>query len=315
MPAKKVATKEPSQSVQLEKFITGELQILSPLEALSVELKEKAEAVTIDNGYTYSNAKAVRRELVTHRNTVKDMRLTFTRKLDNLKDQFIKKQDLVLKPSIAGEALIREKISVYEADVQRRKDAEIARMNAILDKFVFEKPLRASATLEEIARLRGWVKMELGLLDNKDRNKVAIKDKVAEIRVYLRELEEFVVERDRQAAEAEAQRVERERLKAEREALEAEKAKAIADSKVELPTEVPHPNLSRTTYPELAKDMKIDEEINTREDPESTEHVNNAQDEIDKLATYLMKEWPEEIINGSAVDVVINIMNKFKEKK
>jgi len=127
--------KEKSQAVQLEKFITGELQTLSPLEELSIELKEKAEAVKISNGYTYTNAKAIRRELVTHRTTVKDMRLTFTRKLDNLKDQFIKKQDLVLQPSIAGEALIKEKILIYEADVQRRKDVELARIAAILARF------------------------------------------------------------------------------------------------------------------------------------------------------------------------------------
>ena len=133
--------KEKSQAVQLEKFITGELQTLSPLEELSIELKEKAEAVKISNGYTYTNAKAIRRELVTHRTTVKDMRLTFTRKLDNLKDQFIKKQDLVLQPSIAGEALIKEKILIYEADVQRRKDVELARIAAILARFEFEKPL------------------------------------------------------------------------------------------------------------------------------------------------------------------------------
>jgi len=317
--------KEKSQAVQLEKFITGELQTLSPLEELSIELKEKAEAVKISNGYTYTNAKAIRRELVTHRTTVKDMRLTFTRKLDNLKDQFIKKQDLVLQPSIAGEALIKEKILIYEADVQRRKDVELARIAAILARFEFEKPLRASVTLEEIHRLRAWVKMELGLLDSKDRNKVAIKDKVAEIRVYLRELGEFVIERDRQAKEAEALHAERARLDAERAELAAEKAKAVDKEEVSKGIVVTDTVFSPKDIQEVAENAmtakkpvsELNDERGYKDIPRAEEDTlkSSLASEIDRLADYLLAEWPLEITDGSAVDVAIKIMNKFKETK
>ena len=55
-------------------------------------------------------------------------------------------------------------------------------------------------------------------------------------------------------------------------------------------------------------------ETDTKEDVGATFPVS-AMDELEKLAAYLLTNWPEEITNGSAVDVAINIMDKLKGEK
>ena len=102
--------------------IKNELKELSPLEQKSLELKERALKVEITDKGSYLDAKKLRRELISHRTSVKDLRLTFTRKLDNLKDQFIKKQDEVLEPSIWGEAVVKERIAEYEEAERLRQN-------------------------------------------------------------------------------------------------------------------------------------------------------------------------------------------------
>jgi len=167
--------------------------------------------------------------------------------------------------------------------------------------------------------------MELGLLDSKDRNKVAIKDKVAEIRVYLRELGEFVIERDRQAKEAEALHAERARLDAERAELAAEKAKAVDKEEVSKGIVVTDTVFSPKDIQEVAENAmtakkpvsELNDERGYKDIPRAEEDTlkSSLASEIDRLADYLLAEWPLEITDGSAVDVAIKIMNKFKETK
>lgn len=213
---------------KLNKFIEGELVQLSPLEKRSIELKAEAEAVEISDKSDLIDAKKVKKALVSHRTSVKDMRLTFTRKLDNMKDQFIKKQDQVLEASIAGEAIVKDKIDVYEKEQRLLKEAEENRIQSIIDKFVMPQLDRKIATKEEVARARAAIKMELGLLDIKDRNKVIIKKQVAAIRESLDELEQFITDRDEQARIAEEQRIEQERLDADRKKLKEAEDRIIS---------------------------------------------------------------------------------------
>lgn len=207
---------------KLNKFIEGELVQLSPLEKRSIELKAEAEAVVINDKDDLKEAKKVKKALVSHRTSVKDMRLTFTRKLDNMKDQFIKKQDEVLEASIAGEAIVKEKIDEFEKEQKRLKELEEARIQSIIDKFEMPKLDRKVATKDDVVRARAAIKMELGLLDIKDRNKVVVKNQVASIRESLDELEQFITDRDEQARIAEEQRIEQEKLDAARKKLEDE---------------------------------------------------------------------------------------------
>ena len=210
--------------------IKSELKVLSPIEARSIELKEQAEAITIEDKPSYQEAKKVKRELVTHRTTTKNLRLTFTRKLDNLKDQFIKKQDEVLEPSIAGEDVIKEKIAAWEKAEAERKEAEEKRIADMVAKIVtipdgFDVQ---TGNLEDIKRLRAALKMERGLLDANDRNRVAVKNATEEVTRKLDSAEEFIIARIEQERIAEEQRKEQERLDADRKKLEEEKAAAAA---------------------------------------------------------------------------------------
>ena len=198
--------------------IKNELKVLSPIEARSIELKEQAELITIEDKPSYMEAKKVKRELITHRTTTKNLRLTFTRKLDNLKDQFIKKQDEVLEPSIAGEDVIKEKIAAWEKAETERKEAEekriadmVAKIVAIPDGFNVQ-----TGSLEDVKRLRAALKMERGLLDANDRNRVAVKNATEEVTRKLDAAEEFITARIEQERIAEEQRKEQERLDADR---------------------------------------------------------------------------------------------------
>lgn len=210
--------------------IASELKTLSPIEKRSLELKEMAESIEITDKPTYLEAKKVKRELVSHRTATKDLRLTFTRKLDNLKDQFIKKQDAVLEPSIAGEDVIKEKIAAWEKAEAERKAEEEKRIEEICmsltDVLIGLK--RKESTLEDVKRARAALKMERGLLEPNDRNKKFIKDTVANINEKLDETEQFIKDRMEQERIAEEQRKEQERLDAERKKLEEEKVAAAA---------------------------------------------------------------------------------------
>ena len=211
---------------QLDKIdIASELKILSPIEARSIELMKEADAVEITDKVSYGAAKKIKKELISHRTKTKDLRLTFTRKLDNLKDQFIKKQDEVLEAALAGEAIVKGKVADWEKLEQERKDAEIERINAIITKIsnVWTSLDRKKSTLEDIKRTRAALKMERGLLDTADRNKVAIKNIVSDVNAVLDEYEQFIIDRIEQERVAEEQRVEAEKLAAERKALEDEK--------------------------------------------------------------------------------------------
>jgi hypothetical protein len=212
--------------------IASELKTLSPIEKRSLELKQMAEEIEISDKETYKEAKKVRRELISHRTSTKDLRLTFTRKLDNLKDQFIKKQDAVLEPSIAGEETIKQKIASWEREEQERKEAEEKRMQAIVDTFKMPAHFdRKTATVDDVNRIRAYIKAELSLLATSDRNKVAVKNAVAELRQKLDDEQAYILDRIEQEKEAARQAEERKKLQEEQaEAARKEKEEAAKNT-------------------------------------------------------------------------------------
>lgn len=212
--------------------IASELKTLSPLEQKSLELQERATKLTITNKETYVDGKKLKRELVSHRTGVKDLRLTFTRKLDNLKDQFIKKQDEVLAPSIAGEELVKKQLEDWDKAERDRKEAEEKRIAEIVNKFAVMQigtVDRKTGSLEDVKRQRAAIKMELGLLDSKDRTKVAVKNIVEQTRTWLDECEQYIIDRIEQERVAEEQRLAQEKLDAERKEFEEKKAAEEAE--------------------------------------------------------------------------------------
>ena len=243
--------------------IKNELKVLSPIEARSIELKEQAEAITIEDKPSYQEAKKVKRELVSHRTTTKNLRLTFTRKLDNLKDQFIKKQDEVLEPSIAGEDVIKEKIAAWEKAEAERKEAEEKRIADMVAKIVtipdgFDVQ---TGSLEDVKRLRAALKMERGLLDANDRNRVAVKNATEEVTRKLDSAEQFITARIEQERIAEEQRKEQERLDADRKKLEAEQAAAAKEKEEAAKASTPAPTPAPVAEPAKGSGASVKESI------------------------------------------------------
>jgi len=250
---------ERTADTKLEKFVESEIEVLSPLMAKSNMLKAEADKVEITDKETYISAKATRRELVTHRNSVRDMRLTFTRKLDQVKGLFIQKQDEVLAPAIEAEAGLKDKISVWEEEQKRLKEEEEARIQSILDKLTVPAMDRKTVTRDEVLRAQAALKMELGLLEQKDKNKKAVKDHVAGEREKINELLEFVDERDRQAAEAKALAEERAKLEEDRANLEHDKARTESKMpQVGKDTDVPTKNEDAPAEDDLPGDTNPD---------------------------------------------------------
>lgn len=311
---------------KLNKFIEGELQVLSPLMAKSQELAKAAAKVEITDKVSYGDAKKVKRELVSHRTGVKDMRLTFTRKLDDLKSQFIAKEDEVLQPSIAAEAIVKEKIGEYEDEQQRLKELEEKRIGSITSK-IAEIQLgidRKTGTLEDVKRSRAAVKMELGLLDPKDRTKVAIKKAVEETREWLDETEQFITDRIEQERIAEEQRKEQERLDAERKKLEDDKA----DAKFNTVKEV-HEALSEAPIAPVEAAKNVEKIIDAPNEfllPdelgwECNDKISEYIDEWAKTYVSFMKKTGDdntalwEISKAQLMDNIYAIIKKYQEKK
>ncbi len=209
--------------------IKSELKTLSPIEQKSIELKQRADEIEIVDKPTYQEAKRLKRELTSHRTATKELRLTFTRKLDNLKDQFIKKQDAVLEPSIAGEEAVKQKIADWEKAERERKEEEEKRIEAICQGLtdVLVGLKRKESTLEDVKRARASLKMERGLLEVNDRNKKVIKDTVSDINEKLNDIGQFITDRIEQERIAEEQRKERQELETARVKLHSEQLEAI----------------------------------------------------------------------------------------
>lgn len=273
--------------------IANELKTLSPIEKRSIELKKLADKVEIKDKPTYLEAKKIRRNLVSHRTSTKDLRLTFTRKLDNLKDQFIKKQDEVLEPSVAGEDLIKEKIAVWEKLEAERKEAEEQRINGIVDKImIIQLDIdRRTGNLEDVKRARAAVKMELSLLDPKDRNKVVIKRAAEQTREWLDETEEFITDRIEQERVAEEQRKEQLRLEAERKELEEEK---VSEAKVETPEPVSAPveEADKGNSP-LVKASEPESEVDSVNETIANIAKKNAKATDEAITAFLRKQGYE----------------------
>lgn len=257
----------PETEKALDKIdIQSELKTLSPIEKRSLELRKAAEEIEITDKASYQEAKKVKRELVSHRTATKDLRLTFTRKLDNLKDQFIKKQDEVLEPSIAGEDVIKSKIAEWEKAEAERKEAEEKRIADMVAKIVaIPQGLDVqTASLEDVKRLRAALKMERGLLEPNDRNRVAVKNATEEVTRKLDSADEFITARIEQERIAEEQRKEQERLDAERKKLEEEQAAAAKAKEEAAKASAPEPTPTPVTEPakESSEPVKTSEGSN-----------------------------------------------------
>lgn len=230
MTEKNKATGKEERPKEVTIFVEGELKRLSPLEERSMELLAQAKEVEITNTDSYKAAKKLKKEAVSHRVETNELRKSFTRKLDDIKSQFITRQDEVLAPSLQAENLLKDRIEEWEKARERERREEMERMQHLIEKLQDKPPKidRKTGTPEDVKRGLAALKMELSLLDPKDRSKKAVKDVVAEQKAYYQEQLEFVTERIEQEKKAEELRLEEERLAEERKKLEQEKIDAQA---------------------------------------------------------------------------------------
>ena len=174
----------------------------------------------------------------------------------------------MLEPSIAGEDVIKEKIAAWEKAEAERKEAEekriadmVAKIVAIPDGFDVQ-----TGSLEDVKRLRAALKMERGLLDANDRNRVAVKNATEEVTRKLDAAEEFITARIEQERIAEEQRKEQERLDAERKKFEAEQAAAAKEKEEAAKASTPAP----TPTPVAEPTKGSSEPVKTSETPAAT---------------------------------------------
>jgi len=210
----------------LEKFVNGELQVMSPLLVKSKSFLVEANKVVVKDKDSLAEAKRQKKEMVEHRNSVKDLRLTFTRTLDGMKAQFIEKQDEVLAPSIEAEGILKERIFDYEEEQRKIKEAENARVQEIIESLYMPKFDRKSITEDEAIKAKVDFDMTVNALDKKDRSKKAVKEQIISTRELFEELITHVKTRDEQRATAIAQEKERRALEDEQRKLQKEKAEA-----------------------------------------------------------------------------------------
>lgn len=221
----------------LEKFVNGELQVMSPLLVKSKSFLVEANKVVVKDKDSLAEAKRQKKEMVEHRNSVKDLRLTFTRTLDGMKAQFIEKQDEVLAPSIEAEGILKERIFDYEEEQRKIKEAENARVQEIIESLYMPKFDRKSITEDEAIKAKVDFDMTVNALDKKDRSKKAVKEQIISTRELFEELITHVKTRDEQRATAIAQEKERRALdEAQRKLQDAQSRDDVDKAMSEPPT-------------------------------------------------------------------------------
>lgn len=223
---------EQSSEQKLMVFVESQLKELSPLEARSNEILTEAKKVKITDKITYADAKKLKRDAVSHRVETDDLRKTFTRQLDNLKDQFIKRRDVVLQPAIEAELLLKDQIDIYEKEVELVRKAEQERLQAIIDKLAVPIIDRKTATVDDVTRAKAAYKMEISLISPKDRTRKAIKEVIDHGKAALVETFQYVSDRVEQEKEDARLKAEAAKQAEERAELEAAKQRvADADAK------------------------------------------------------------------------------------
>lgn len=214
---------------KLEQYVGSELDKISPILVVSNRLKKEAEAIEVTDGTSLTKAITLKKETVRHRNRTNEERLKITRQFDSITKQFISKEEEVLLPALEAESIVKSKILAYEEELEKKRQAEIKKIQLFVDSVkVNPKIKRSTATPEDIEKESVRLEKEIEdfndyYLGNPDVNK-----QIVESRAFLEELKAYVVERDRQAAEKKRLDEEAAKQSAERAKIEAEKAEIEA---------------------------------------------------------------------------------------
>lgn len=225
---------------ELEQYQESILAEIAPLEAVSLGLLESANAVAITDDKTLVEANDIKKRVNAHTKTVKDLRLQLTRPIDALKDVLMRREREVLTDAEKAKAVLSDKILGYEAELERQRQIERERVEAIAQRVNElytpgmtrsqvehgrEKAKALMAEIPEADKAVSAVKLAFLTLSNSFTQRLQDIE-VEEQRQAKKKLEDDEARIAREKADLEA-RAERARLEEAR--LEAAKAEARAE--------------------------------------------------------------------------------------
>lgn len=157
----------------LQEYVDTKVAAISPFKVKSLELQQKAANVIITDTKTAKEAVAVKKEITSHKTSVKNARLDVTRRFDDIKDQFIAAEKDVLKPAEEAQANITQKIFDFEAEQERIRLVEEQRLQAIT--LQFDTNVRAIRSMKGVTERGAEVKDIFGKLPKKDQENPIVK--------------------------------------------------------------------------------------------------------------------------------------------
>lgn len=242
-----------SQETGLIKVQEAMAAEITPFQAKSNSLLSEATQHEVTDDTSLATAVSIKKAITAHRTMVKDVRLSITRRIDDLKKAIMNKEDEVLLPLEKAQNLLGEKILTYQEEQERIRREEQERIDKVIarvtvgDTYRFKEP---DAVQDEGERLKK-VYSELPEADQKNSDvKLAFTqsvNKLADRKAYLEEQIAQEKERARLAAEAKKQSDERaelerkkaeaaekeRKIKAEQERLEREAERRAAEEQAE----------------------------------------------------------------------------------
>lgn len=125
----------------LQQFVDTQLEQISPLEKVSIDLKTRAEGTQIRTDEELAEAVKLRKEITGHISSTGKFRLELTRPLDKVKDQFITGERKVLAPAEEAKSTLGQKIMAYEEVKAEAARKEQARIDEIITHFEVREAL------------------------------------------------------------------------------------------------------------------------------------------------------------------------------
>lgn len=112
-------------------------QIIKPFETeaelrlTSKNLKDNAQALTIEGEAGVKEAKSLKKQIAAYTKDVASKRLDFTRQLDNVKKQAMDLEREIVADAKDADEIVRTKMLAYEQELEEKRKAEEARLNQI----------------------------------------------------------------------------------------------------------------------------------------------------------------------------------------
>lgn len=216
--------------MELDKFEQKQVATISKLQERSNELQVTAYKIIVGDDVSLKEANAVIKQINAHKKLVKEERLALTQPLNNVVNQLIAKEKEVLLPLDEGKTELSDKIISYSEEVERKRQEEIRRVDAIITGIEYWG-LGQMFTIEDVDQHGKGVKQAYEELDETDQNIPSVKVAFMTTVGKLTDRKNQIIEEARVEAERVRQAEEQKRLDAEREKQSVEEARLAAERK------------------------------------------------------------------------------------